>query len=162
MYELLILGLLVTIVVAVLRGGKPVEPLIVHSTGRYHITLAPQLGHQQAFLEQIAGQFSLGRSPHGDLPAQYYEVTASGSGGAPEAAYLLAISLRKGTLYFQAIVSPPSGDAASRLKSLRDYSEAVLAQLPVVDPADASDLEALRAAVPMVALQSGKIARILV
>ncbi|HEY0665708.1 MAG TPA: hypothetical protein VGD24_06565 [Gallionella sp.] len=162
MYELLILAVLLTAVVLFIRG-KPVKPLIIHRPGYYHLTLAPQLDHQQAFLEQIADDFRRAPPPQGDLPGQYYEVSAAQQpGGTIEAPYLLAVALRNGTLYFQAIVPLPSHSAReSRLKAVREFSEAVLTQLPLADPVDISGAESLRTAVSKAAIQSGKLVRIL-
>lgn len=157
MYELLILALLLIVTVLALRPARPAAPLIVHSPGRYHLTLAPQLRDQQAFLEQIAELYLLSHVPQGDLPGQYLRVIAGDAG-----CYLLAIAQRKGTLYFQAIVAPPGRDQVGQLEAIREFSGAVLAQLPLTDTLDTSGSGALHAAVALAAQQSGKSAGILV
>jgi hypothetical protein len=160
MYELLILALLVIVIVLALRPAGPAAPLIVHSPGRYHLTLAPQLRNQQAFLERIADLYLLSHVPQGDLPGKYFRVSAEETGRA--AAYLLAIAQRKGTLYFQAIGTPHGCDQAGQLEAIREFSGAVLAQLPLADVVDASGKDALHGAVALAARQSGKSVGILV
>lgn len=157
MYELLILALLVIVIVLALRPARPAAPLIVHSPGRYHLTLAPQLHDQQAFLEQITDLYLLSRAPQGDLPGLYFRVTAGEAG-----AYLLAIAQRKGTLYFQAIDTPAGRDQAGQLDAIREFSGAVLAQLPLADVVDAPGADALHSAVVQAARQCGKSVGILV
>ena len=157
MFELFLLILLVTIIVLSIRSGKSVvldEPIIIHRTGQYHITLAPQLSLAQTFIEQIAKQFALSHTPQGDTPSQYFEVRdpqfAQGETG-----YLLAIAWRGGMLYFQAINPQPLlRDTNSHLKTLREFSEAVLALHPLTEPVDAAEAEHLRATVDWVANQS--------
>jgi hypothetical protein len=75
---------------------------------------------------------------------------------------LLAIAQRKGTLYFQAIATPAGRDQAGQAEAIREFSGAVLAQLPLADDVDASGTEALHAAVALAARQSGKSVGILV
>lgn len=157
MYELLILALLLIVIVLALRPGRPATPLIVHSPGRYHLTLAPQLRGQQAFLEQIAELYLLSHAPRGDLPGQYFQVTAGDAAG-----YLLAIAQRNGTLYCQAIDTPPGRDRAGQLEAISVFSGAVLAQLPLADVVDPSATEALHDAVALAARQAGKSVGILV
>jgi len=158
MFELFLLILLVTIIVLSIRSGKSVvldEPIIIHRPGQYHITLAPQLNLAQTFIEQIAKQFALSYSPQGNIPSQYFEVRdpqASAQGGT---CYLLAIAWRGGMLYFQAINPQPSlHNAEGHLKTLREFSEAVLALHPLTEPVDAAEAEHLRATVDWVANQS--------
>jgi hypothetical protein len=157
MYELLILVVLVIVIVLVLCPARSSAPLIVHRPGRFNFTLAPQLADQQAFLEQIADLYQLSHAPQGDLPGLYFRVTAGDA-----ASYLLAIAQRKGTLYFQAIVTPAGRDQAGQAEAIREFSGAVLAQLPLADDVDASGTEALHAAVALAARQSGKSVGILV
>jgi hypothetical protein len=157
MYELLILALLVIVIVLALRPARPAAPLIFRSPGRFHLTLAPQLCDQQAFLEQIANLYLLARVPQGDLPGQYFRVTDGDAGG-----YLLAIAQRKGTLYFQAIAAPAGRDQAGHAEAIREFSGAVLAQLPLAGVVDVSGTEALHGAVAQAARESGKSVGILV
>ncbi|MBI5430940.1 MAG: hypothetical protein HY938_10870 [Nitrosomonadales bacterium] len=153
--ELFILALLVTIVVFSIRSGKRTvldAPVIIHRPGQYHITIAPQLGCAQPFIEQIAARFASSHPPQGDLPSLYFEVRDPQVPGA--ACYLLAIAWRGGMLYCQAINPPPLRDTDSYLKALRAFSEAVLALHPLKPPVDISGVEQLRAIVDSVASQS--------
>lgn len=157
MGELLILITIVTLVVLAIRRGSPVvqdNPVIIHRHGRYHITLAPQLNRAQTFIEQIAGQFARSHPPQGDLPTQYYEVRDPTVFARGESAYLLAITLRGGILYFQAINPQPLiYDADSHYKTLREFSGAALKQHPPSTPADEQWAEKLRESTGKVAGQ---------
>lgn len=157
MYELLILALLIIVIVLALRPARPAAPLVVHSPGRYHLTLAPQLGDQQSFFEQIADLYLLSHAPQGDLPGLFFRVSAGEAAG-----YLLAIAQRKGTLYFQAIDTPAGRDQDGQLEAIREFSGAVLAQLPLADVVDAAGADALHSAVVQAARPSGKSVGILV
>lgn len=162
MYELIILALLVVVIVLSLRSGKPIQPLIVDSPGRYYLTLAPQLAHERAFLERITELFLPSTVSAGDLSALYCTVTTKYQGEKSGQSYLLAIALRRGKLYFQAIGMPPDQhDPATRLRALRAFSDAVLAELPVPLLADASSIEVLRDAVEQAAAESGRDVEIL-
>lgn len=157
MGELLLVITIVTLVVlAIRRGGHVVldNPVIIHRHGQYHITLAPQLNRAQTFIEQIAMQFMLLHPPQGDLSTQYYEVRDPMVFGRGESAYLLAITLRDGVLYFQAINPQPLiYDADSHYKTLREFSGAVLRQHPLSLPADEQWAEKLRDSIGTIAGQ---------
>jgi len=151
MYELFLLALLITIVALSIRSGKPVvldNPLIIQRPGEYHITLAPQLGRAQTFIEQIAGQFVLLHPPQGEIPTQYFEVHDRNENGGAGGLYLLAAAYRGGMLYFQAINPLPLlRDADSHLKQVREFSNAVLALHPLDHPAGEGEAMKLRSAV---------------
>jgi hypothetical protein len=71
-----------------------------------------------------------------------------------ESSYLLAIALRGGVLYFQAVNPKPlMRDTDSHYKTLRDFSESVLQHHPLSEPADELGAEKLRAAVDTIAGQ---------
>jgi len=145
MYELFILVILVAVIVWSIRGGKPrlEEPVVVRCPGKYHITLAPQLAYAQPFLEQVAGRFALSYSGRNDFPAQYF-----GIGEAHAQGYLLAVAMRTGVLYFQAIAPQPlHNNAGTDLEMLREFSSVVMSQLPLAEPVDTAGAELLRAAV---------------
>lgn len=149
--ELVILAVLVTLVVIGMRCGRaavPDIPIIVHQPGHYHITLAPQLGGAQPFIENIATQFAGIYRPQGDIPTRYFEVHDPNIPVPGEKFYLLAAAFRGGTLYFQAINPQPLlRDADSRIKTVRDFSGAVLALHPLAAPADEQGAEKLCEAV---------------
>lgn len=157
MFELFLLIIIVTLVVLMIRGGKRVKlesPVIIQRPGQYHITLAPQLSGAQTFIEKIAGQFTQSHPLGGDLPTQYFEVSDPKVFSQGGSFYLLAIALRGGVLYFQAVNPMPLlNDADSHYKTLREFSEAVLQNHPVLEPADGQWAEKLRLAVDTIAGQ---------
>lgn len=135
MAESLLLITLFSIVVLAIRRGKPVvldNPVIIERSGQYHITLAPQLNQAQTFLEAIARQFRLSASQAVDLPSQYYEVRDPRISARDADFYLLAVTLRGGQLYLQAIKPLPLVcDADSHFSAVHDFSEKVLALHPL-------------------------------
>lgn len=157
MGELLLVITIVTLVVLAIRRGSPVvldNPVIIHRLGQYHITLAPQLNRAQTFIEQIAKPYMLMHPPQADLPTQYYEVRDPTVFARGESAYLLAITLRDGILYFQAINPRPLiYDADSHYKTLREFSGTVMKQHPPSKPADEQWAEKLRESTGKVAEQ---------
>lgn len=165
MYELLFLVLLISLVLLSLRRGKSVvdTPLIIERDGQYHITVAPQLVAEQAFIEKIADQFTQAHSIHGDTHSLFFEVCDAGVAAKNVEFYLLAVTVRRGKLYFQAINPQPLlRDADSHLKQLQAYSEAVLALLPLEYPVERAEVEALRSAVEMTARQLNIITKPLI
>ena len=157
MGETLLVLTLVTLIVLTIRRGKPVildNPVIIQRPGHYHITLAPQLNRAQIFIEQIAQHFIQLHLPQRDLPTQYFEVRDPTVFSQGENCYLLAIALRDGIFYFQAINPQPLiHDADSHYKTLREFSEAVLKQHPLSEPADELGGERLRTGVDTIAAQ---------
>lgn len=147
--------LLITLVVLAIRGGKSAaldKPLIIQSSGRYHITLAPQLERAKTFIEQIAGQFAQSCPLQGDIPCQYFAVSDPDVLAQEADYYLLAVSYLGGLLYFQAINPQPLlRDSDSHLKQAREFSEAVLALHPPEHPADGDEVDKLRSAVDLAA-----------
>lgn len=157
MGETLLVLTLVTLIVLTIRRGRPVildNPVIIQRPGQYHITLAPQLNRAQLFIEQIAQHFSQLHLPERDLPTQYFEVRDPTVFSQGENCYLLAIALREGIFYFQAINPQPLiHDADSHHKTLREFSEAVLKQHPLSEPSKELGGEKLRAGVNTIAGQ---------
>lgn len=161
--ELVLLVVLVALVMLAIcctpRGALD-DPLVIQHPGKYHITLAPQLAHAQAFIENIVGCFFESGRQAGDIPTRYFEVC--GAESPSQVQYLLAVALRGGTLYFQAINPPPLlRDADSPLKSLREFSEAVLQQLPLPEHADGQGGGDLSAAVEAAAGRSHLVVKVL-
>jgi hypothetical protein len=157
MGESLLVITLITLVVLTIRRARPVvleNPVIIQRPGQYHITLAPQLNRAQTFIEQIAKQFTQLHPPESDLPTQYFEVRDPKVFSQGESSYLLAIALRGGMLYFQAVNPKPLlRDADSHYKTLREFSESVLQHHPLSEPADELGAEKLSGAVETVAGQ---------
>ena len=121
------------------------SPITIQRPGQYHIILAPQLNRALTFVEQIAKPYALMHPPQADLPTQYYEIRDPIVFARGESAYLLAVTLRDGMLYFQAVNPEPLlHDSDSHLKTLRDFAEPALAQHPHSTPADQLWEEKLR------------------
>ncbi len=151
MGETLLTLTLITLIVLTIRRARPVvleNPVNIHRPGQYHMTLAPQLNRVQTFVEQIAKQYIESHHPKGDLPTQYFEVRDPKVYSKGNKSYLLAVTLRGGELYFQAVNPKPSQrDAESHYRTLHDFSESVLQKYPASGTVDGSGAESLRAAV---------------
>jgi hypothetical protein len=157
MGESLLLITIISLIVLTIRRARPVvleRPVIIQRPGQYHITLAPQLNRAQTFVEQIAKEFAQTQVPSGDLPTQYFEVRDPRVFARGQSCYLLAIALRGGMLYIQAVNPKPLlHDADSHYKTVREFSESVLQQHPLAELADEFWAEQLRTAVSTIARQ---------
>ncbi len=155
MIELIILVILITLVVLTIRSGKSVvleNPLIIERAGQYHITLAPQLNLALPFIEAIAKQLDTPRKASQNSATQCFEVRDRQVTAQRHDLYLLAITLRNGKLYFQAITPHPLvRDQDSHLKTLMEFANAVLARLPATGKSDAALDERIVAAAQEVA-----------
>jgi hypothetical protein len=157
MFELALLVILVVLVVAALKGGRhkmQQTPVVVHVPGEFHITFAPQLTQARAFIEQIVSNYKRSDSLADELPTQFFKVDYH-DGQAPALTfYLLAVSIRGGMLYFQAINPQPLlGDNDSHLNQLKLYSEAVLELHPLSHSAGVEAIIQLNEAVESAAAQ---------
>ena len=157
MGESLLLLTIITLIVVTIRRARPVileNPVIIQRPGQYHITLAPQLNRAQTFIEQIAKQYIQSHPPELDLPTQYFEVRDPKVFSRGQSSYLLAIALRGGVLYFQA-VNPKTlqHGADSHYKTLHEFSESVLQHHPFSGPADEQGAEKLHTTVDTIAAQ---------
>ncbi|HCJ50535.1 MAG: hypothetical protein COZ20_03740 [Gallionellales bacterium CG_4_10_14_3_um_filter_54_96] len=165
MGESLLLITLFTVVILAIRRGKPVildNPVIIERPGHYHITLAPQLNQAQTFVEAIARQWGISARQAVDLPAQYYEVRDPRVSSRDTDFYLLAVALRGGMLYLQAINPLPLVcDADSHFKTVHDFSEKVLVLHPLPPLAGGYDESLLNGAVEAAASQLNIIVKIL-
>jgi len=157
MGESLLLLTVITLIVITIRRARPVileNPVIIQRPGQYHITLAPQLNRAQTFVEQIAKQYIQSNPSERDLPTQYFEVRDPKVFSKGQNCYLLAIAMRAGVLYFQAVnPKPKQDDAESHYKTLHEFSESVLQHHPNSGPADEHGAEKLHATVGAVAAQ---------
>lgn len=155
MVESFLLLCLITVVILTIRRGKPVildNPVIIQRLGQYHITLAPQLNRAQAFIENIAKQFPLASA--NEFATQYFEVRDPKVFAQGEDFYLLAAALRGGTLYFQVINPQPLlHDADSHLKTVREFSDKVMALHPLAGASDEQSVKNLQAAIELSASQ---------
>ena len=157
MVELLLLTLVITVVVLSIRRGKPVvldNPLVIRRPGQYHITLAPQLNRVQHFIEKISEHFFRSALPQGDIASHFFEVRDANIRIPGMDFYLMAAAYRGGELYFQAINPLPlSRDADSRVRQIREFSEAALAYHPPDHSAASGEADKLRGAVELTAQQ---------
>jgi hypothetical protein len=144
MGETLLTLTLLTLVVLTIRRGKPVildNPVLIQRPGQYHITLAPQLNRAQAFIEQIIKHWSAIRLPQQqDFATQYFKVADPKVFAKGENFYLLAIGLRAGVLYFQAVNPQPLlSPSDSHLNTVQRASELVMKTHPLASPAQEQD-----------------------
>lgn len=140
MGESLLLITIVTLIVITIRRARPVvleSPVIIQRPGQYHITLAPQLNSAQIFIEQIATRFSKSYSfPGGDLPSRYFEVRDPKVFARGADCYFLAVTLRDGLLYFQAVNPVKSqNEKNEHLNAIVEFPEVLLKQHPHTDTA---------------------------
>jgi hypothetical protein len=157
MGESLLLITIITLVVLTIRRARPVileTPVIIQRPGQYQITLAPQLNRAQTFIEQIAKEFGQLHHSGGDLSTQYFEVRDPKVFSKGESSYLLAIALRGGVLYFQAVNPKPlQGDTGSHYKTLREFADTVMQQHPSSEPVDKEGARKLSSSVETIAGQ---------
>lgn len=157
MGETLLLVTIITLVVLTIRRARPVvldSPVIIQRSGQFHITLAPQLNRAQSFIEKIAKQFRLLHSRHTDIPTQYFIVRDAKVFAKGKDFYLLAITLRDNTLFFQALNPElPEVDAVGNLKALLAFVEKTLAQCSQSSQAITEDASEICASVESAALQ---------
>jgi len=133
MYELALLIIVVTVVVlAICRGNRTLDVPIIIEQADFHATLAPRIKHVLSLIEAITSQI-LGQSPQGYIATQYFKVHDVQVPERTEQFYLLAVALRGGRWYFQAIESSSLGNG-SHLQDIREFSEAVLQHHPLVEP----------------------------
>ncbi len=159
MIELIILVILITLVVLAIRSGKSVvleNLLIIERAGQYHTTLAPQLNLALPFIEAIAKQLDTPREANQNSATQCFEVRDRQVTAHRHDLYLLAITLRNGKLYFQAITSHSLvRDQDTPLKTLMEFANAVLARLPATGKSDTALDERIVAAADTAARQLG-------
>lgn len=157
MGESLLLLTIITLIVITIRRARPVileNPVIIQRPGQYHITLAPQLNRAQTFVEQIAKQYIQSQPSERDLQTQYFEVRDPKVFSKGQSSYLLAIALRGGVMYFQAVnPKPKQHDADSNYKTLHEFSESVLQHHPFSGPVDEQGAGKLHASVDTIAAQ---------
>ena len=140
--ELIILVILIALIVLAIRSGKSAaleNPLIIERAGQYHATLAPQLNLAQALIEAIAKQFGAPGDASQNSATQCFEVRDQQATAHGHDFYLLAITLRNGMLYFQAIAPRPLvRDRDSHSNTLMEFASAVLVHLPAASKHDAA------------------------
>ena len=130
------------------RPGKtpPLDnPLVIERPGQYHMTLAPKLNLAQPFIEAVGKQFGASTDSSKYSTTQYFEVNDKEITSHGHDAYLLAITLRNGMLYFQA--ASPQDDGRNRLFTIREFADGVLARFPATGEHDTVMDERIVAAV---------------
>lgn len=150
MFEAFFLAALVVVVVLAIRGNKVIvldNPVIIQRVGCYHATLAPQLAHAQNFIGQIAGLWIEAGNESRDLATQYFEIHDANMSVAGH--YLLAVALRAGILYFQAIL-PVAGNHHA---AIREFSGQVMLHHPLLVSEDRPGASSLHAVVEAAAMQ---------
>jgi hypothetical protein len=154
MIELTLVTLVLLIVVFVVKPGRtpPLKnPLIIDRTGKYHITLAPQLNLAQPYIEDISKQLDKIGSLPLNSSTHYFEVRDADVKAHGRDYYLLAVTQRSGKLYFQAI-SSHAGFPQDRLNELKEFAKAVLINIP----ANGEDNEELNQLVISATLEAAK------
>lgn len=150
MGESLLLLTLITLVVLTIRRSKPIvldRPLVISRPGKYHITFAPQLNPAQSFIEAIVNH--AGDVAHlADSAVCCYAVHDAKVANAKDKLYLMAVAVRSGILYFQAInPKPVLSDKGSHYQTMREFADAVLVEPPTKGEADEPSGQRLREAV---------------
>ncbi|CAH1386896.1 hypothetical protein [Candidatus Nitrotoga sp. M5] len=135
MIEITLATIIITIIVVLtIRNTKRTvleNPVILNRTGQYHAILAPKLNIAQPFIEAIAKQIPGPRDENQNSSTQCFEVRDPESAKISHELYLLAITMRNGMLYFQAIVPRPLiNDQDSHFNMLMESAHAALANVP--------------------------------
>ena len=157
MIEITVATIIITVIVVLtLRNTKRValeSPLILNRTGQYHATLAPRLNVAQTFVEAIAKQLSGPREAKQSSATQCFEVRDPEAAKLGQERYLLAITMRHGLLYFQAI-TPLASDQDSH-DMLMEAAHNALARIPVTDRQESGTDEQIIASTGKAAQQLG-------
>lgn len=135
MIEITLATIIITIIIVLtLRNTKRTvleNPLILNRTGQYHATLAPKLNIAQTFIEAIAKQTPGPRDEGQNSSTQCFEVRDPEAAAIGQELYLLAITMRQGLLYFQAIVPRPLiSDQDSHFNMLMESAHNALVSNP--------------------------------
>ena len=157
MIEITVAIIIITVIVVLtLRNTKRValeSPLILNRTGQYHATLAPRLNVAQTFVEAIAKQLSGPREANQSSATQCFEVRDPEAAKLGQERYLMAITMRHGLLYFQAI-TPLTSDQDSH-DMLMEAAHNALARIPVTDRQESGTDEHIIASTGKAAQQLG-------
>ncbi|RFC34636.1 MAG: hypothetical protein DID92_2727744566 [Candidatus Nitrotoga sp. SPKER] len=138
MIEITLATIIITIIfVLTLRNTKRTvleNPLILNRTGQYHATLAPKLNIAQTFIEAVAKQIPGPRDQDQNSSTQCFEVRDPEAITMGQELYLLAITMRHGLLYFQAIVPRPLvNDQDSHFNMLMESAHSTLESIPAAN-----------------------------
>jgi len=135
MIEITLATIIITVIVFLtLRNTKRKvleNPLIINRTGQYQATLAPKLNIAQTFIETIAKQIPGPRDAIQNSTTQCFEVCDQEAIAVSHDLYLLAITMRHGMLYFQAITPRLLvSDQDSHFNTLMESAHGALAHIP--------------------------------
>ncbi len=126
---------LITLIILVRRANRRVvlpNPVLLQREGEYSALLAPHLNTAQPLIEGFIQIMGTKHDATKNSTTQYFEVRDKHTTAHGHAFYLLAITLRGGMLYFQAI-SPRdliNGDDDSHLKTAQEASARILSHVP--------------------------------
>ena len=134
MIEITLATIIITIIIVLtLRNTKHAvleNPVILNRTGQYHAILAPKLNIAQTFIEAIAKQRPGPRDASQNSATQCFEVRDPQAAAIGHELYLLAITMRNGMLYFQAIVPRPLiNDQDSHFNMLMESAHGALTDI---------------------------------
>lgn len=157
MIELFTLTILTLLVITIIRPGKipPLDSLlIIQRPGQHHMTLAPQLNLAQPLIEAISKEIRMQVPSQLNCATQCFEVRDKQVKAHGQDFYLLAITLRNGMLYFQAIAPRLMvRDGDSHFNTVMEFSRDVLANVPAPDVHNAEAGEQIAATANIVAQQ---------
>ena len=140
------------------RPGKtpPLESqLIIDRPGQYKITLAPKLNVAQPFIEAVIDRIvKLNVATQHGSAIRYFAVSDKQVAANKGDAYLLAIFLREGMLYLFA-EHPFSGDPGDYLKTIKTFTNDLLADFPASDDRSKTLGESIVAAIQEVSQERG-------
>lgn len=159
MIEITVAIIIITVIVVLtLRNTKRValeSPLILNRTGQYHATLAPRLNVAQTFVEAIAKQLTGPREANQSSATQCFEVRDPEAAKLGQERYLLAITMRHGLLYFQAITPGSLASDQDSHDMLMEAAHNALARIPVTDRQESGTDEHIIASTGKAAQQLG-------
>jgi hypothetical protein len=144
MIEITAIILLITfIMIGHLTKPRQLErPVLIVRNGNYHVTLAPRLNLAITFIERIAHCYRTQPALSSDSVTQYLAVNDPSLKRYAIESYLLAISLRHGMLYFQAM--QPDTRSDSPYRQLYEFAQA--ANMPPAEAVQPKQNEYLLAA----------------
>jgi hypothetical protein len=144
MIEITAIILLVTFILIgrLIKPRQLERPVVIARSGNYQVTLAPRLNLAITFIERIAHCYRTQPVLPGDSAMLCLAVNDPSLKRYAIESYLLAITLRNGMLYFQAM--QPTTDSNSPYRQLYEFAQA--ANMPPADAIQPQQNEVLFAA----------------
>ena len=140
------------------RPGKtpPLEnQLVIERPGKYKITFAPKLNIVQPFIEAVIDRIvKLNVTTQHGSAIRYFAVSDKQVAANKGDVYLLAIIFREGMLYFFA-EHPFSEDPGDYLKTIKTFTNDLLADFPASDDRSRTLGENIVAAIQEVSRERG-------